>query len=403
VTPRDREIENASQKTSTIILAGGRGTRLMSLTESQAKPAVPFGGSFRIIDFTLSNCVNSGFNRVHVLTQYQAKSLESHLHKGWDAKMGDEGFVNCLNAREDSPYLGTADAVYQNLDVISKDQADWVLILAGDHIYKMDYAEMLAEHIRTGADVTVPCVEVPRQDATGFGVMKVDGYNQIVDFLEKPTNPPGMPGKPDMSLASMGIYIFNAKLLKDELAKDAADTRSEHDFGRNIIPELVKRVKVMAYSFTDKGIGSAYWRDVGTVDAYWEANMDLLKNHPGLNPTDKNWPIFTPEEFMPTVQIAAEDSIVSGGCVINGAYIGKSLLSSRVQVEPNSEIEEAILLPGVTVGRNVRLKRVIVEPDCHIPDGLIVGANPDADAERFHRTNNGVVLINNDMLQSLVS
>lgn len=393
------DLDQHIAKTSTAILAGGKGTRLMSLTEQHAKPAVPVGGSFRIIDFTLSNCLNSGFNRINVLTQYQKESLASHLQKGWEQMLGGEGYIRQLPASELQPYEGTADAIYKNIETLKSENCEWVLILAGDHIYKMDYSAMLEEHIENGADVTVPCVEVPRKDATGFGVMHIDAQNRIIDFLEKPADPPGMPDNPDKSLASMGIYIFNAKLLISELEKDAANPDSAHDFGRDIIPSLVPRAKVMAHRFANSCAGAdndVYWRDVGTVDAYWEANMDLAEGHPGLNPNDQNWPIFTAEDPLQSLNLRTD-----GTSNFSDIRIRRSVLARSVQVDATSNLQESVLLPDVRIGRDVKLRRVIVESGCRIPDGLVVGEDADEDARRFYRTINGVVLINNSMLTRL--
>lgn len=414
---KSEELKNAVKRTACVILAGGRGSRLMGLTESRAKPAVPFGPGFRIIDFTLSNCINSGFTDLNVLTQYQSETLENYIGEGWDELRQHGGSVKALPPRPEmnagEGYVGTADAVFQNIDALLEDDPEWVLVLAGDHIYKMDYAAMLAEHIRNKADATIPCIEVPRMEATAFGVMHVDAENRILHFLEKPKDPPGIPGKPDQALASMGIYIFNAKFLKDELTKDAADPKSEHDFGKNIIPSIVERARVFAHRFSDSCIGSpdgeAYWRDVGTVDAYWQANMDMTEASPVLDINDSNWPIFTSRK-KPPVRLESGrlrdgnrivDSLISDDSEVGRATIYKSLVSDKVSVATDANISETVLLPGVTVGRNARLKRAIVDLGCKIPDGLVVGEDADEDARRFYRTSDGVVLINQEMLRSL--
>ncbi len=416
-----RDLRQAPKKAIAIILAGGRGSRLMDLTDHRAKPAVHFGGKFRIIDFALSNCINSGFRRISVLTQYKSHSLMRHMQYGWNFLRGEmDEFVDIIPAQqrvdETHWYQGTADAVYQNLDILKSHKAEWVLILAGDHIYKMDYSIMLEEHIKSGADVTIPCVEVPRMDATGFGVMHVDKENRVVDFLEKPADPPCIPGKPDKALASMGIYVFNTKYLFNELKRDAEDKNSDHDFGRNLIPYAVENgAKVMAHNFADSCVVSsseadAYWRDVGTVDAYWEANLDLTNVIPELDLYDPNWPIFTYQDQLPPAKFVfdqntrrghAVDSIVANGCIVSGSTVRKSLLFNSVRVHSFCEIEDAVLLPDVIVNRNCKLKKVIVDRGCEIPEGLVVGEDPKLDAKRFFRTEKGVVLINGEMLKAL--
>jgi glucose-1-phosphate adenylyltransferase len=416
----ERELRLAPRRAIALVLAGGRGSRLKQLTDRRAKPAVHFGGKFRIIDFALSNCINSGFRRISVITQYKSHSLLVHLQRGWGFLRGEiNEYVDFLPAQqridETSWYQGTADAVYQNLDILQSRGAEHVLILAGDHIYKMDYAAMLSWHISRGADVTVPCVEVPRMDATGFGVMHVDDHDQVVSFLEKPTDPPAIPGKPDKALASMGIYVFNAKFLYDQLKRDAADPTSSRDFGKDLIPYLVPRAKVMAHRFQDSCIHSQpdaepYWRDVGTIDAYWEANLDLTKVTPDLNLYDKQWPIFTYQEQLPPAKFVfdnddrrgmAVDSLVSGGCIISGAQIRQSLLFSSVRANSYSSLTEAVVLPDCDIGRHARLTKVVVDRGCRIPDHLVVGEDPDQDARRFHRTDSGVTLITREMLARL--
>jgi glucose-1-phosphate adenylyltransferase len=386
------ETQLATRRAIAVVLAGGRGTRLASLTDNRAKPAVHFGGKYRIIDFALSNCVHSGLRRISVLTQYKAHSLIRHMQHGWSFLRGEIGeFVDIIPAQQQVDealwYQGTADAVYQNIDILSAHEADYVVILAGDHIYKMDYAMLLADHIRKGADVTIPCLKVPRMEATGFGVMKVNAENRVVDFLEKPANPPGMPGDEDHALASMGIYVFNAKFLYEQLRRDAALVSSAHDFGKDIIPYLVPRADVYAHDFEDSCVRSdslaqAYWRDVGTVDAYWEANIDMTRVTPQLDLYDRQWPIYTYQEQLPAAKFVfdddgrrghAVDSVVSHGCIVSGSRVCQSLLSSKVRVNSYCEVSGAVILPDVEIGRYARLKNVVVDRGCKIPQGLVVG------------------------------
>lgn len=411
--PRRTPHKALAKKALTIVLAGGRGNRLKSLTARNAKPAVPFAGRFRIVDFALSNCINSGFNRIAVLTQYCSESLENYITEGWSRFIGDDkGFISLLPAGNGKTYEGTADAIYKNLAMLEEHDAEWVLILAGDHIYKMDYSQMLAQHAETQADVTIPCIEVPRMEATGFGVMHVDQDDRIIAFLEKPANPPGMPDKPDMAMASMGIYIFNKKFLIAQLKRDAEDMGSSHDFGTDLIPHLVQNdAKVMAHRFAQscvrsKGETGSYWRDVGTVDAYWEANMDIASA--GFRLDDETWPIMSPQQTLPPAQFKLTgasrgrtvNSMVSPGCIISKAIIERSLLSSRVEVAQDSSITDSIVLPGAKIGRNVKLNRVIVDGDCVIPDGLVIGENADDDNRRFYRTAAGIVIVNSEMLKA---
>jgi glucose-1-phosphate adenylyltransferase len=415
-----RDIRQAPRRALALVLAGGRGSRLKDLTDIRAKPAVYFGGKFRIIDFTLSNCINSGFRRIGVLTQYKSHSLLRHLQRGWSFLRGEVGeFVELMPAQqridEVSWYKGTADAVRQNLDIIRARRPLYVLILAGDHIYKMDYAAVLEEHIAKKADVTVACVEVPRAQASAFGVMHVDTEDRVVDFFEKPADPPGIPGDPDRSLASMGIYIFNAEFLFEELQRDAEDPGSSHDFGRDIIPYLVPRRRVFAHRFQRSCIYSdpgaePYWRDVGTVDAYWEANIDLTTVKPALDLYDSNWPIFTFQEQLPPAKFVhdspdrrgvAIDSLVSGGCIVSGAEVKNSLLFSQVRVNSYARVHRSVILPEVNVGRHVRLDKVVIDRGCNIPPGLVVGENPQEDSRRFHVSEGGVTLITKAMLDKL--
>lgn len=402
-----------------LILAGGRGSRLKQLTDTRCKPAVYFGGHFRIIDFVLSNCMNSGLRRIGVLTQYKSHSLLRHLQRGWNfLKSEMHEFVDLIPAQqrvdEEYWYRGTADAVYQSLDIIKSNKPEYVVILAGDHIYKMDYARMLADHALSGAGVTVGCIEVDRQEAKAFGVMAIDENKKVISFVEKPADPPAMPGKPDRSLASMGIYIFTADYLYRMLDEDIALEGSSHDFGKDIIPKAVGEGQVVAHFFQDSCVynsekAPAYWRDVGTIDAYWEANIDLTATVPELNLYDRSWPIWTYQEQLPPAKFVhneanrrgeAIESSVSAGCILSGS-VHNSLLFSNCRVHSYTQIHGAVLLPEVQVGRNVRLTKVVVDRGCRIPDGLVVGEDPDDDARRFYRSEGGVTLITPRMLEKL--
>ena len=402
-----------------LILAGGRGSRLKQLTDTRCKPAVYFGGHFRIIDFVLSNCMNSGLRRIGVLTQYKSHSLLRHLQRGWNfLKSEMHEFVDLIPAQqrvdEEFWYRGTADAVYQSLDIIKANKPEYVVILAGDHIYKMDYARMLADHALSGAGVTVGCIEVDRQEAKAFGVMAIDENKKVTSFVEKPEDPPAMPGKPDRSLASMGIYIFTADYLYRMLDEDIALEGSSHDFGKDIIPKAVGEGQVVAHFFQDSCVynsekAPAYWRDVGTIDAYWEANIDLTATVPELNLYDRDWPIWTYQEQLPPAKFVhneenrrgeAIESSVSAGCILSGS-VHNSLLFSNCRVHSYTQIHGAVLLPEVQVGRNARLTRVVVDRGCRIPDGLVVGEDPDEDARRFYRSEGGVTLITPRMLEKL--
>ncbi|MHB2169298.1 glucose-1-phosphate adenylyltransferase [Alsobacter sp. R-9] len=402
------------------VLAGGRGSRLMELTDRRAKPAVYFGGKSRIIDFALSNALNSGIRRIGVATQYKAHSLIRHLQRGWNffRPERNESFdilPASQRVSEEKWYLGTADAVYQNIDIIESYDPRYMVILAGDHIYKMDYEQMLQQHVEQGADVTVGCLEVPLADATGFGVMHVDEKDRIVSFLEKPKNPPPMPGKPDVALASMGIYVFDTKVLFDLLNRDAADPNSSRDFGKDIIPWLVKNGKAVAHHFSRSCVRSSaetkpYWRDVGTVDAYWEANIDLTDVVPDLDLYDQNWPIWTFGEITPPAKFVHDEdgrrgqaiaSLVSGGCIVSGAAVRRSLLFTGVRVNSFASMEGAVVLPYVDVGRGARLTNVVIDRGVQIPEGLVVGEDPVADAARFRRTDKGICLITQAMIDKL--
>ncbi|MBI5752527.1 MAG: glucose-1-phosphate adenylyltransferase [Hydrogenophilales bacterium] len=410
-----RFVSLLTKNTIALILAGGRGSRLKQLTDWRAKPAVPFGGKFRIIDFPLSNCLNSGIRRIGVVTQYKAHSLIQHMQRGWGFLRGEfNEFIDLMPAQqriEAEWYKGTADAVFQNMDILRHYSPEFILILAGDHIYKMDYGEMLAAHAASAADLTIACLDVPIKDAQAFGVMSVDEYQRIVDFNEKPEHPTPMPGDPSRAMASMGIYIFNAKFLYEQLIRDADDPNSEHDFGKDIIPYLVSRYRVFAHRFAESCVGvqnsAPYWRDVGTVEAYWEANMELAKITPDLNLYDHKWPIWTYQEQLPPAKFVfddeerrgmAVDSMVSGGCIISGATVRRSVLFSNVRVNTYSEVTDSVILPNVDIGRYARLNRVVVDKGCRIPDGLEVGFDPVKDAERFYVTEKGVTLITPEML-----
>jgi glucose-1-phosphate adenylyltransferase len=402
------------------VLAGGRGSRLMELTDRRAKPAVYFGGKTRIIDFALSNALNSGIRRIGVATQYKAHSLIRHLQMGWNffRPERNESFdilPASQRVSETQWYEGTADAVYQNIDIIESHGSEYIVILAGDHIYKMDYELMLQQHVNQKADVTVGCMEVPRVDATGFGVMAVDAKDRIVDFVEKPADPPAMPGKPDVSLASMGIYVFTTKFLFDQLRRDAADPNSSRDFGKDIIPYLVKHGKAVAHRFSDscvrgKDENVAYWRDVGTVDAYWEANIDLTQIIPQLDLYDRDWPIWSHAEMHPPAKFVHDEegrrgeaisSLVSGNCIISGSHVNRSLLFSSVLTRSYSHVEESVLLPWSDVGRGARLKKVVLDRGVKIPADLVVGEDPELDGRRFRRTDKGVCLITQPMIDKL--
>jgi glucose-1-phosphate adenylyltransferase len=399
-----------------LILAGGRGSRLEQLTDWRAKPAVPFGGKFRIIDFALSNCVNSGIRRIGVCTQYKAQSLIRHVQRGWSFLDGrfDE-FVELLPAQQrvqPSWYKGTADAVYQNLDILRRHAPRHVLILAGDHVYKMNYGVMLNEHIARGAQMSVACIDVPFDAARSLGVMSVDDRRRIIDFKEKPEQPAPGPNRPDHALASMGIYVFDASFLYAELMRDADDSSSSHDFGRDIIPSLVRRgTDVYAHDFAKSCVnmnaGRPYWRDVGTVDAYWEANIALTDVVPELNLYDATWPIWTYQEQLPPAKFVynddgrrgiATDSLVSGRCIISGSTVNRSLLFSGVHVHSYCTIEESVILPSVDVGRHVVLKRAVVDKHCRLPAGMSVGVDREQDRQRFHVTERGVTLVTPEML-----
>ena len=404
-----------------LVLAGGRGSRLKNLTDRRAKPAVYFGGKFRIVDFALSNCLNSGIRRIGVITQYKSHSLLRHLQRGWAFLKNEMNeFVDLLPAQqrmnEEFWYRGTADAVSQNQDILDGYDADYVVVLGGDHIYKMNYALMLADHVAKGRECTVACIEVPREEAKGFGVMAVDERWNITEFVEKPAEPPCVPGSTDRSLASMGIYIFNARYLYDELARDMADPDSTHDFGKDIIPRAVRNGQAAAHPFALSCVGSKpgeepYWRDVGTIDSYWDANIDLTATEPLLNLYDTHWPIWTYQPQLAPAKFVhnqderrgmAVESLVSGGSIISGEVF-RSVLFSGVRVHSYSKVEWSVLLPEVQIGRRVRLHRVVVDHGCHIPDGTVIGEDAAADAARFYRTESGITLVTSEMLARLVA
>lgn len=412
VSQTPRFVSRLTRDTLALILAGGRGSRLKHLTLWRAKPSVPFGGKFRIVDFVLSNCMNSGIRRVGVLTQYKAHSLIQHIQKGWGFLRGEFGeFIELLPAQqriETSWYAGTADAVYQNLDIIRNHNPSYVLILAGDHIYKMDYGPMIAHHVGHGADMTVGCIDVPLERATAFGVMSVDNEGYVRKFSEKPANPEPVPGRPGMALASMGIYVFNTAFLYEQLIKDADTSGSSHDFGKDIIPHAISKYRVVAYPFRDVQSGRhAYWRDVGTVDAFWEANLELIGVTPELNLYDEDWPIWTYQQQLPPAKFVfnddgrrgmAVDSMVSGGCVVSGALVQHSLLFSNVKVHSHAQVFDSVVLPNVDIGRHCRITKAVIDKGCRIPPGTVIGENPAEDAKRFYITQGGVVLVTAEML-----
>ena len=407
-----RYISNLTRNTLALIMAGGRGSRLKDLTAWRAKPAVPFGGKFRIIDFPLSNCINSGIRRIGVLTQYKAHSLILHVQQGWGHLRGEfNEFVEILPAQQrvqESWYAGTADSIFQNLDIIRSHAPEYVLILAGDHIYKMDYGTMIAAHVENKADITVGCIVVPRETAKEYGVMGVDNEQRISSFDEKPENPVGMPGNSDMSLCSMGIYVFNRDFLFETLIRDADTPNSSRDFGKDIIPTAIQKYRVFAYPFNDPDSGEqSYWRDVGTVDAFWEANLELIGVTPELNLYDEEWPIWTHQEQLPPAKFVfdeaercgmAIDSLVSGGCIISGAKIHDSLLFSNVRVEEYSNIESTVVLPDVTIGKNCDINHAVIDRGCEIPDGMVIGKDDEEDRKRFFISPKGVVLVTPEML-----
>lgn len=407
-------------QTVALILAGGRGTRLKDLTAKRAKPAVHFGGKFRIIDFALSNCLNSGIRRIAVITQYQSHTLVQHIQRGWsflNEEMNE--FVDLLPAQQrqatENWYRGTADAVTQNLDIIRRYQARYIVILAGDHIYKMDYSRMLLEHAENGAKCTLACLPVPVEEASAFGVMAVDENNRVIDFLEKPAEPPHMPGDETQALASMGIYAFDADYLYQLLEDDLKIPESNHDFGKDILPKIVATGEALAHSFSNSCVQNntdapPYWRDVGTLEAYWKANLDLASVMPELDMYDREWPIRTHMEPLPPAKFVQDrsgshgmtmNSLVSGGCIISGSVVVNSVLFSRVRINSFCNIESSVLSPDVVVGRSSRLRRCVIDRACELPEGTVIGENPDDDARRFYRSEEGIVLVTRSMLAKL--
>ena len=408
------------RRTVALVLAGGRGSRLKQLTDKRAKPAVYFGGKFRIVDFALSNCVNSGIRRIGVVTQYKSHSLLRHIQRGWSflrAEMNET--VDLLPAQqragEEHWYRGTADAVYQNLDIIESSHPEYIVVLAGDHVYKMDYSLMLEDHVLHGGGCTVGCIEVPRDEARAFGVMAVDAERRITSFVEKPADPPSMPDNPEHSLASMGIYVFDAAYLYQLLEEDLANPASSHDFGKDVIPRVVGEGRALAHPFGMSCIANPngappYWRDVGTIDAFWEANLDLASIDPELDIYDTEWPIWTHQRQLPPAKFipnhdgshgVAVNTIVSGGCIVSGSHITRAVFFSNVRVHSYCTIDQAVVLPGVTIERHCRLRKVVLDRGCKLPEGLVVGEDAIVDAARFERTEGGVVLITREMLARL--
>lgn len=407
-----RHISKLTSETLAIVLAGGRGTRLKALTDWRAKPAVPFGGKFRIIDFPLSNCINSGIRHISVVTQYKSHSLQRHLQRGWGFLSGQFGeFIEVLSAQQRTGkgwYAGTADAIYQNLDIMRRYNPEYVLVLAGDHIYKMDYGKMVAAHVATGADITVGCIPVPREEARAFGVMDVNEKGRVIEFAEKSSNPKPMPDDESKSLASMGIYVFTVDYLRQHLINDAKNPDSSHDFGKDIIPGAIKNANVFSFRFMNANTGApGYWRDVGTIDAYWEANMDLANIMPELNLYDRNWPIWTYQEQLPPAKFAfddderrgmAVDTMLSGGCLITGASVRHSVLFSNVRIHSFAEVTDSVILPDVEVRRGCHIRRVVIDKGARIPEDTIIGQDPAEDARRFYVSEDGVVLVTPEML-----
>jgi glucose-1-phosphate adenylyltransferase len=417
---RTPETHQLVRHTVALILAGGRGSRLKQLTDMRAKPAVYFGGKFRIIDFALSNCLNSGIRRMAVVTQYKSHSLMRHMQRGWSFLRAElNEMVDLLPAQqrvgEEHWYRGTADAIFQNMDIIRSSKPKYIVILAGDHVYKMDYSIMLKDHAAQGAGCTVGCIEVPRVEASAFGVMAIDEDRQITAFVEKPSDPPPMPGNDAVSLASMGIYIFDADYLYQLLEDDLANPESEHDFGKNVIPRAVSEGRALAHPFGMSCISrvtgvAPYWRDVGTIDAFWSANLDLASTVPELDIYDTDWPIWTYQRQLPPAKFVPDkdgnngtyaNTVVSGGCIVSGSYVAHSVLFSEVRVHSDCQIDEAVVLPDVTINRHCRLRKVVIDRGCEIPEGLVVGEDAVLDAQRFERSEGGVVLITRDMLAKL--
>ncbi len=416
----DHESQRLAQQTMAFVLAGGRGSRLQELTDKRAKPAVYFGGKSRIIDFALSNAVNSGIRRIGVATQYKAHSLIRHLQRGWSffrAERNESLDILPASQRldEENWYKGTADAVTQNIDIIESYSPKYIIILAGDHIYKQDYSLMVKQHVDSAADVTIGCIAVPRSEASAFGVMKVDDQDRVLEFVEKPANPPAMPGHPELALASMGIYVFETEYLVELLRLDAVDPNSSNDFGKDLIPNIVKNGKAVAHPFSRSCVRSGlekepYWRDVGTVDAFWQANIDLTDFTPELDLYDNTWPIWTYSELTPPAKFIhneegrrglALSSMVSGGCIISGSQLNRCMLFTGVRTHSFSSLDGVVAMPYVEIGRRAHLTKVVIDRGVRIPEGLVVGEDPKLDAKRFRRTEGGVCLINQPMIDRL--
>jgi glucose-1-phosphate adenylyltransferase len=408
----ERNISHLTANTVAIVLAGGKGSRLKALTDWRAKPGVPFGGKFRIIDFPLSNCINSGIRRISVMTQYKSHSLQRHLQRGWSFLSGQFGeFLEVLPAQQrmgEGWYEGTADAVYQNLDIIRHYDPEYIIVLAGDHIYKMDYGKMIAAHVAKGADITVGCIPVSLKEASEFGVMATDSEDRIVEFAEKPADPKPMQGDPSKALASMGIYVFTAEYLRDRLLEDAQNEESTHDFGHDLIPHAIEHANAFAFPFVNANTGApGYWRDVGTIDAYWEANINLATLDPELNMYDSEWPIWTQQEQLAPAKFVfdnddrrgmAVDSLISGGCLITGSSIRNSVLFSNVRVHSYAKVEGSVVLPDVIIERNCRLSRCVIDKGTVIPAGTVIGEDREEDAKRFYVSENGITLVTPEML-----
>ncbi len=405
-------VPELTRKTLALVLAGGEGSRLKGLTRWRAKPAVPFGGMYRIIDFALSNCVNSGLRRIGVLCQYKSHSLILHLQRAWSFMRTEIGeFVEILPAQQRTGknwYQGTADALYQNLDIMQRHGSEYVLVLGGDHIYKADFTPMLIQHAESGADLTVCCVEVDKEEASAFGVMSVDEFSRITEFTEKPQTPATIPGNPDKALASMGIYIFSTRYLYDCLVHDAGNSGSTHDFGRDIIPRAIHNCKAMAYRFESETGEASYWIDVGTIHSYWKANMALCDVDPALNLYDREWPIWTHQIHYPPAKFVfnerdrrgfALDSLISAGCIVSGAKIEHSVLFSASRVDDHSIVRNSVILSNVSIGRRCRINKAIIDEGCTIPDGMVIGENTHQDAERFHLSDEGITLVTSEMLE----
>jgi len=399
------------KKVLTFIMAGGKGERLWPLTKDRTKPAVPFGGIYRVIDFTLSNCINSGLRKIYVLTQYKSASLQSHIRSGWNILSSELGeYIELLPAQQrvsETWYLGTADAIYQNLNTLELDKPEDVLILAGDHIYKMNYHKMIDFHQQNNADLTVGVIEVNKTQASQLGIVDVNGSNKVIGFQEKPENPKTLPNKPNSTYASMGIYVFKHEVIEEILTQDAQNKNSKHDFGKDIIPQMLKqKMNIAAYNFVDENkTGATYWRDIGTIDAYYEANMDLIQVDPVFNLYDKDWPIRTYQEQFPpakTVFAGEEisgriglslDSLVAGGCIISGGKVQHSILSPNVRINSYSQVNNSILMEGVNVGRYAKIKNAIIDKDVNIPQGMVIGYDLQEDKKRFTVTESGIVVV----------